>query len=379
MSNNTIKFARLITFLLVFIYSYAGYTKNMTIFDFSFEDIDGNLVNINKFKGKPIFMVNTASRCGFTPQYENLQNLFINYRNTDLTILAITSNSFNQEYTSNEDIKKICLVNYDVGFVTSSPIDVRGDNTHEIFSWLDDEYGEIPKWNFYKYLFDKNGNLASSWSSMTKPDSSKILKEINKVFDFLQSNYKILDYKHLIVSPHHTSRKLFDLIDNEITNVKKGLKGGIILKLNSFTSYKFVDKLYEASRSGVKVKLLVRGICCLIPNKLGLSENIEVKSVVDKYLEHSRVYVFENGGDKKVYISSADLMTRNIEKRVEVACPIYQEDLKNQVLETLKISDEDNIKTRLINNEPQNKFVDNSDKKIRSQWDTYDYFNNILE
>ena len=169
------------------------------------------------------------------------------------------------------------------------------------------------------------------------------------------------------------------MIDNEITNVKKGLKGGIVLKLNSFTSYKFVDKLYEASRSGVKVKLLVRGICCLIPNKLGLSENIEVKSVVDKYLEHSRVYVFENGGDKKVYISSADLMTRNIEKRVEVACPIYQEDLKNQVLETLKISDEDNIKTRLINNEPQNKFVDNSDKKIRSQWDTYDYFNNILE
>ena len=181
MSNNTIKFARLITFLLVFFYSYAGYTKNMTIFDFSFEDIDGNLVNLNKFKGKPIFMVNTASRCGFTPQYENLQNLFINYRNTDLTILAITSNSFNQEYTSNEDIKKICLVNYDVGFVTSSPIDVRGDNTHEIFSWLNDEYGKIPKWNFYKYLFDKNGNLASSWSSMTKPDSSKVLEEINNV------------------------------------------------------------------------------------------------------------------------------------------------------------------------------------------------------
>ncbi len=234
-------------------------------------------------------------------------------------------------------------------------------------------YGFVSTGNF-------NESTAKVYSDFTLFTSNqKILKEINKVFDFLQSNYKILDYKHLIVSPHHTSRKLFDLIDNEITNVKKGLNGGIILKLNSFTSYKFVDKLYEASRSGVKVKLLVRGICCLIPNKLGLSENIEVKSVVDKYLEHSRVYVFENGGDKKVYISSADLMTRNIEKRVEVACPIYQEDLKNQILETLKISDEDNIKTRLINNEPQNKFVNNSDKKIRSQWDTYDYFNNILE
>ena len=153
----------------------------MTIFDFSFEDIDGNLVNLNKFKGKPIFMVNTASRCGFTPQYENLQNLFINFKDTDLTILAITSNSFNQEYSTNEEIKKICLVNYDVGFVTSSPINVRGDDSHQIFNWIKNEYGKEPKWNFYKYLFDRNGKLTSSWSSMTKPDHSKILKEINKV------------------------------------------------------------------------------------------------------------------------------------------------------------------------------------------------------
>ena len=181
MINNTTKIIRLITFLLMFFYINIGNTKNMTIYDFSFEDIDGNQVSLDKFRGKPIFMVNTASRCGFTPQYENLQNLFINYRNTDLTILAITSNSFNQEYTSNEDIKKICLVNYDIGFVTSSPIDVKGENAHQIFNWLNNKYGLIPKWNFYKYLFDKNGNLISSWSSMTKPDSSKILNEINNI------------------------------------------------------------------------------------------------------------------------------------------------------------------------------------------------------
>ena len=153
----------------------------MTIYDFSFEDIDGNPVELNKFEGKPIFMVNTASRCGFTPQYENLQNLFMHYRNTDLTILAITSNSFNQEYSSNEDIKKICLVNYDVGFVTSSPLSVKGDDAHEIFSWLVKEYDKSPKWNFYKYLFDRNGKLNSSWSSMTKPDNSKILSKINNL------------------------------------------------------------------------------------------------------------------------------------------------------------------------------------------------------
>jgi polyphosphate kinase len=144
--------------------------------------------------------------------------------------------------------------------------------------------------------------------------------------------------------------------------------------LNSFTSHKFVDKLYEASNSGVKIKLLVRGICCLIPAKIGLSENIEVKSVVDKYLEHSRVYVFENGGKTKVYISSADLMTRNIDKRVEVACPIYQENLKQQILKTLYISDNDNVKTRLINHDSQNEFVNNSNTTIRSQLDTYTYF-----
>ena len=234
-------------------------------------------------------------------------------------------------------------------------------------------YGFVSTGNF-------NESTAKIYSDFTLFTSNqKILKEVHKVFDFLKANYKIHDYKHLIVSPHQTSNKLLELIDNEILNVKKGLKGHIILKLNSFTSYKFVDKLYEASKSGVKIKLLIRGICCLIPDKIGLSENIEVKSVVDKYLEHSRVYVFENGGKTKVYISSADLMTRNIEKRVEVACPIYQDDLKNQVLETLYISDNDNVKSRLINHNSQNEFIINSTKIIRSQLNTYSYFKNNLD
>ena len=233
-------------------------------------------------------------------------------------------------------------------------------------------YGFISTGNF-------NESTAKIYSDFTLFTSNqKILREVHKVFSFLKANYKIYDYKHLIVSPHQTSKKLFKLIDNEISNVKNGLKGNIILKLNSFTSYKFVDKLYEASRSGVKITLLVRGICCLVPNKIGFSDNIVVKSVVDKYLEHSRVYVFENGGDKKVYISSADLMTRNIEKRVEVACPIYSEEIKKQILDTLEISNNDNVKTRIINDLSQNKFVNNSQKKNRSQWDTYSYFKNTL-
>ena len=155
--------------------------ETVNLYDFSFEDIDGNQVNLEKFAGKPILIVNTASRCGFTPQYEDLQSLFLNYRKSDLTIIATTSNSFNQEYSDTEDIKKICLVNYGVGFVTSSPMDVKGSSAHPIYAWIDKEYNEKPKWNFYKYLFDRDGKLIKTWSSMTKPDSSKITNLIDSL------------------------------------------------------------------------------------------------------------------------------------------------------------------------------------------------------
>ena len=155
--------------------------ETVNLYNFSFEDIDGNQVNLEKFLGKPILIVNTASRCGFTPQYEDLQNLFINYRKSDLTIIATTSNSFNQEYSDTEDIKKICLVNYGVGFVTSSPMNVKGSDAHPIYAWIDEEYNEKPKWNFYKFLFDRNGKLVKTWSSMTKPDSIKITNIIDRL------------------------------------------------------------------------------------------------------------------------------------------------------------------------------------------------------
>ena len=155
--------------------------NNKSIYDFNFIDIDGNSVELSSFTGKPLLLVNTASRCGFTPQYEGLQNLFTLYRKTDLTIIATTSNSFNQEFEDPEDIKKICLVNYNVGFITSSPINVKGEDAHPIYRWIDNKYKKSPKWNFYKYLFDRSGNLVESWSSMTQPDSKKITKIIDKL------------------------------------------------------------------------------------------------------------------------------------------------------------------------------------------------------
>ena len=247
---------------------------------------------------------------------------------------------------------KICLIE-------------RMENSNKKF------YGFISTGNF-------NESTAEVYTDYTLFTSNQgILKDVSKVFEFLKVNYKIQKYKHLIVSPHYTSSLLFSLIDKEIENSINGKKSEIILKLNSLTSNRFVNKLYEASNAGVKIKLIIRGICCLIPNLKNLSENIEVISIVDKYLEHPRVYVFENDGDKKVYISSADLMTRNLDNRVEVACPIYQENLKKQILDTIQISLNDNVKSRLINLNKQNEFVENKNKKVRSQWDTYDYFYKI--
>jgi len=255
---------------------------------------------------------------------------------------------------------------------------VKGLKVHSKICLI--ERRENNNMKFYGFISTGNFNesTAEVYTDYTLFTSNQgILKDVSKVFEFLKVNYKIQKYKHLIVSPHYTSSLLFLLIDKEIENSINGKKSEIILKLNSLTSNRFVNKLYEASNAGVKIKLIIRGICCLIPNLKNLSENIEVISIVDKYLEHPRVYVFENDGDKKVYISSADLMTRNLDNRVEVACPIYQENLKKQILDTIQISLDDNVKSRLINLNKQNEFVENKNKKVRSQWDTYDYFYKI--
>ena len=210
--------------------------------------------------------------------------------------------------------------------------------------------------------------------------NQKILKEVNKVFNFLEVNYKLKKYKHLIVSPQYAFNILSKLIDNEISNHKNGLPSGIKLKINNITNYKLVDKLYEASQAGVKVKMIVRGICCLVPGIEGMSENIKVISIVDKFLEHPRVYIFENAGNRKIYLSSADWMTRNIENRVEVGCPIYDKDLQQEILDIFYISWKDNVKARVVNKSPQNKIVTPSKDEFinRSQWETYAYYKKKL-
>lgn len=201
-----------------------------------------------------------------------------------------------------------------------------------------------------------------------------ILKELNKVFDFFETTYKINKYKHLIVSPHYTKSTFTKLIDNEISNAIVGKEAYIKIKMNSFTSYKMVDKLYEASRAGVKIQLIIRGICCLVPGVKGMSENIEAISIVDKFLEHTRLFVFANDGNPKVYISSADWMTRNLDYRVEVGCPIYDEDIKKELMDTFEICWRDNMKARIFTEKQDNAYRKTKGVKNRSQFSTYDYY-----
>lgn len=235
-----------------------------------------------------------------------------------------------------------------------------------------------------RYGFISTGNFNESTAKVYTDftlltANSKILKDINKVFDFFRVNYKVYRYKHIITSPHYTKTKLFNLIDNEILNANSGKPAYIKLKMNSISNNDMIKKLYEASRAGVQIQMIVRGICCLIPGVNGMSENIEVISIVDKFLEHTRLFVFANNDDPKIYISSADWMTRNIHTRVEVTCPIYDENIKKELLDLFDICWNDNVKARVINETQDNNYLKNDKKKIRAQFETYNYYLKKLE
>jgi polyphosphate kinase len=235
-------------------------------------------------------------------------------------------------------------------------------------------YGLISTGNF-------NENSAKIYTDVTVfTSNNEILKDASKVFDFFDVNYRVHRYKHLIVSPHYTRGKFNKLIEREISNALLGKEAFIKLKMNSISDFKMTDKLYEASNAGVKIQLIIRGICCLIPGIKGLSENIEAISIVDNYLEHSRVYIFANDGNPDVFISSADFMTRNLDARVEVTCPIYDEDIKKELIETFEIGWKANVKARIHSIDLANKYRRRGDEKpFRAQLEMYNYYQNKLD
>lgn len=240
------------------------------------------------------------------------------------------------------------------------------------------------KGKLHRYGFLSTGNFNESTSRIYTDytlftENQELLKEFNKVFDFFEINYKVSRYKHLLVSPHYTRTALLKLISTEIENVQAGKKAGIKLKLNSLSDFALIDKLYEASKAGVKIQLIIRGICSLIPGVPGCSENIEAISIVDKFLEHPRVYIFENDGDPKIYISSADWMTRNMDLRVEISCPIYDKDIKQEILETFDICWRDNVKARVLSQKQDNAYRKDKNPPLRSQFALYEYYQQKLE
>lgn len=252
---------------------------------------------------------------------------------------------------------------------------VPGLKVHSKICVIEREEGEEMK----RYGFISTGNFNESTASIYTDytlftANEAILKELKIVFDFFETTYKIYKYKHLVVSPHYTKSLFIKLIDKEIRYAKAGKEAYIKIKMNSFTSYKMVDKLYEASQAGVKIQLIIRGVCCLIPGIEGMSENIEAISIVDKFLEHPRVFIFGNDGNSKVYISSADWMTRNLDNRVEVGCPIYDDDIKQELIDTFEISWSDNVKARIFDEEQNNIYRQDNKPKVRSQFKMYDYY-----
>jgi polyphosphate kinase len=207
----------------------------------------------------------------------------------------------------------------------------------------------------------------------------RITSEVKKVFEFFEHTYRNQSYTHLITSPLYMRRRIYRLIDNEIKNAKAGKEAYLILKTNSVVDKDIIEKLYEANNAGVKIKLNIRGVCSLVPGVPGMSENIEAISIIDRFLEHSRIMIFCNGGDELYYISSADWMTRNLDRRVEIACPIYDKEIQKEIRDMIDIQQKDNVKARVIDVEQDNNYVKTGNKKkLRSQFTLYEYYKNKL-
>jgi len=232
------------------------------------------------------------------------------------------------------------------------------------------------------YGFVSTGNLNERTAKVygdhcLLTSNQKIMADVNRIFNFLEQpktgmNF-LRDCKIVIPSPLFVKREMIRLIDEEIKQARKKKYAAITLKMNSLSDEMMIEKLYEAARAGVQLKLIIRGIFCMISENRKFKKSVRAISIVDEYLEHARVWVFHNKGKEKVYISSADWMLRNLEHRVEATCPIWNEELKQELKDILNIQLEDNVKARWLDNELNNEYVRTTKKKIRSQVETYNY------
>ncbi len=235
--------------------------------------------------------------------------------------------------------------------------------------------------NYYANL--STGNFNESSAKVYSDDSlltanQEIAREVNMLFHLFESPYNPPRFKHLLVAPYYLRNGFSKLVNTEIRNAKAGKEAWIYIKLNNLVDKKMTQKLYAAAKAGVKINIICRGICVLVPGIPGLSENISLSSIVDKYLEHSRIFIFANDGDPKFYLSSADWMIRNFDHRFEAACPIYDKKLQEEIMDILQIQMNDNVKARLVNVKHNNSYREtDSTNPIQSQVRIYEYLKKL--
>ncbi|WP_282177811.1 polyphosphate kinase 1 [Vibrio nereis] len=233
-------------------------------------------------------------------------------------------------------------------------------------------YAHIGTGNFH----EKTARIYTDFSLLTA--DPELTEEVRNVFGYIENPYRPVRFNHLIVSPRNSRKQLYRIIDSEIANAKQGKKASITLKVNNLVDKGLVNKLYGASAAGVEIKMIIRGMCSLVPGVEGVSDNIKIISIVDRFLEHPRVLITHNDGDPQVYISSADWMTRNIDNRIEVTAPVRDERLKQRIIDIINIHFTDTVKARWIDKEMSNSYVPRGNrKKVRSQIAIYDYLKNI--
>lgn len=258
-----------------------------------------------------------------------------------------------------------------------------GIKVHSKLAMIRREEGESKKARFYAYLSTGNfhedtAKIYSDFGLFTADE--RITKEMAQVFAYLEGLKSDCHFKHLLVGQFNLRSDLIAKIDREIKFAKSGKKTHIILKMNSLEDREMIEKLYEASQAGVQIKLIVRGICCLVPRVKGFSENIEVVSIVDRFLEHARIFIFGNNGKEEIYLSSADWMVRNLSHRVETTFPIFDEKLKSIIKDCMSFQLSDNVKARFVNGEYDNYYRENEEElAIRSQIETYFYFKQLAQ
>lgn len=250
-----------------------------------------------------------------------------------------------------------------------------GMKVHAKVTWI----RRKEKGQYRNYAYVGTGNFNESTARIYADDGlltadPRIADEVARLFDFFKQAYRLPVFEHLILSPMGMRDYFCRMIEQEIEIAKSGRRGYMILKMNSLIDSGMMDKIYEAARAGVKIRLIVRGIFGMLTGLEGVHENVEAISIVDKYLEHARIFLFGNGGDEKLFISSADWMPRNLNRRIEVACPVYSTEIKKELKEMLKVQLRDNTKSRILDNELSNTYNrQQAEGRFRAQEDYYQY------